>query len=230
MKLKTGLPLVLAAALLLGAGLAAADQAQVDLSKIPIGPMKFNGQVSIENRSSGQSVWVAIEVRKGGVLAPGGVLAVGGHPVPSKTGSYTKQLPGTSIHSGDPVPIFFTAPWPGLPTCSASLAAPQLIQVSAPREGSHVAPVAGGSLEIRWTGGTPPYRFDLKKTSSGASIVSLRDLPAGSASVPFASLTPGLDYVITISDALRFYVFAPAVDPDSHVYLRQIIWSHFFLD
>ncbi len=230
MILKTGLRLAMAAALLLGAGLSAADHTTVDLSKMPIGPMKFMGQVSIETRSSGQSLWVAIEARKGGVLAAGGAMSVGGHPVPCKTTLYTKQLAGTSIHAGDPVPISFTAPWPGLPAYSATLAAPLLIQVSAPREGSHVASSPGGNLEVRWTGGTPPYRFDIKKTSPGDPIVILRDLAVGRASVPFASLTPGLEYVIIITDANRYYAFAPAVDPATRVYLRQMIWVHFFLD
>jgi hypothetical protein len=93
-----------------------------------------------------------------------------------------------------------------------------------------VAAIPGGSLEARWAGGTPPYRFDIKKTSSGTVIVSLRDLAAGRSSVPFASLTPGLEYEIIVTDASRYYAFAPAVDPDTRVYLRQMIWTHFFLD
>jgi hypothetical protein len=218
------------AVVLLGAGLAAADQTQVDLSRIPVGPMKFTGQVSIETRSSGQNLWVAIEVRKGGVLAPGGALTVGGHAVPCKTTLYTKSVAGTSIHTGDPVPVFFTAPWPGLPAYSASLTASQLLQVSAPREGSHVASAPGGNLEVRWSGGTPPYRLDIKKASPGPVIVILRDLPDGRASIPFASLSPGLEYVITITDANRYYAFAPAVDPAGHLYLRQMLWSRFYLD
>lgn len=230
MKLETGLRLAMATALLLGAGLSAVDQTQVDLSKIPVGPMKFTGQVSIETRSIGQSLWVAIEVRKGGVLVPGGAMTVGVHPVPYKTSLYMKMLAGTSIHAGDPVPISFTAPWPGLPTYSASLDAPQLIQVSAPREGSHVASVPGGNLEIRWTGGTPPFKLEINKSSPGSAIINLRDLPSGRASIPFASLTPGQQYTIMVTDAWRFYAFAPAVDPDTRVYLRQIIWNHFFLD
>ena len=231
MKLKTVCLLSMAIALLPGAGLSAADQTRVDLSKLPVGPMKFYGQVQVETRSSGQSLWVMIEARKGGVLAPGGSMTVGGYPVPSASTAYSKHFKGTSFHAGDPVAISFTAPWPGLPAYSATLALPPMIQVSAPREGSHVASSPGGNLEVRWTGGIPPYRMDIMKAAQGSAvIVSLRDLPSGRADIPFASLTPGVEYKFIINDASLYYAFAPAVDPATRVYLRQIIWTHFFLD
>jgi hypothetical protein len=229
MKLKTGLRLAMAAVLLLGAGLSATDRTSVDLSTLPVGLMKFTGQVSIETRGE-QSLWVSIEVSKGGVPVSAGEMTVGGRRAPFATWQFHLDLKGSAIHSGDMVPVSFKPPWPGLPTYSATLAAPQLIQFSAPLNEAHVASAAAGSLEIRWTGGTPPFRFAIRKSSVAGAIVSLRDLPAGSVSIPFSSLTPGQRYTIEVTDALRFYAFTPEVDPHTSLYLRQIIWSHFYLD
>lgn len=235
MKIKTAFLVVTLMSLFLGilAGrMTAAEQTTVDQSKVPVGPMKFQGQVTLIAASREQRVFTTAYAWKGGVKASAGVMTVLGNRLACELNWYHGTKFGTTLRSGSMIQAVFQPPWKGLPAYTASLAAPTLIRFTSPRLDSHVAVGRPGDLEVRWSGGTPPYKLWVNYLADGrpTQLLALESLALGSANIPYRRFTPGLAYEIIVQDADRRFSFDRAVDPATSLVLRQTATTSFRAD
>ncbi len=213
--------------------LAQADRPATDSGLMPVGPMKFDGRVTITARPDEQYVHSSILVWKGGVGVRNGTMTVLGHPLESRSDNrYSGTRHGTSLRGGDMVTVVFRHAWAGAAGCTASLAAPALIRLTNPLPDSHVAVGRPGNLEISWSGGTPPYKLWIHYLASGrpTQLLALASLAVGRASVPYSRFKGGTQYEITVTDGDRRFAFTREVDRTGILAMNQTAITMFHAD
>lgn len=202
------------------------DRSTTDLSILPVGPMKFQGFVSIESypRLREQHLHSAIGAWKGGVKTLGGKMTVNEFRLAGGSdGYYQGTKIGTSLRAGSMVTVVFQPPWAGTPAWTATLAVPTLLRNIAPVSDAHIPVARPGSLSVSWSGGTPPYELRLMHFVDGHPIQILRldSLAVGSASIPYRLFVPGELYDIYIQDGERRFAFDREVDPATRLIMVQ---------
>jgi hypothetical protein len=211
-------------------GAPATDRSALDPVAVPAGPMKFSGSVLIVTRPETQWLFLTAQVWKGGEAASGGVMMLMGQRIPNELNWYHGLKTRTSIRSGDRITVTFQPPWAGLSLYTATLAAPIMISHTSPAHNAHVAVGGGGTLNISWSGGTPPYTVRIIEIDGGTSVFNRTGIGAGSVNVPLRTFTAGKRYQIGVQDANRRFSFDRTVDADSNLFLGQSSSVCFYAD
>lgn len=221
--------ILMALFLLLAAGTRGADRT-IDPTRVPVGPMKIVGFVTINNSPGSQRLFMSAAAWKGGVEAAGGVMKLMGQKLAPVLNGYRGSKFDTAVRSGDRITATFQPPWAGLPLYTAALAAPTMINFSSPANNAHVAVGGAGSLDIIWSGGTPPCRLSIYRIGDNAMVFARDGIAVGRVSVPLRTFNAGKRYTIIVEDGNRKFTWDPAVDPASELLLRQTADIFFYAD
>ncbi len=216
--------------LALVAGTLVAEKSTFDPRICPVGPMKFSGAVWFGNRPGyDQDMHMSVRVWKGGVGASGGVMTLMGQRATRDGYRHYCDIHSIAIRRGETITVTFQPPWAGLGLYTATIAAPQLLKITAPANDAHITVGGAGNVDVRWVGGTPPYQLSISKVR-GVRVFRQTGIAGTHVSVPLATFAAGVQYYINVEDAKRRFSFDLAVDPATDLTLSQSGASWFYAD
>jgi hypothetical protein len=98
---------------------------------------------------------------------------------------------------------------------------PSLLDFTWPHDRAVVSAAGGRTLEVAWSGDSPPYTFVIRALGAHSSLVKAEGIVGTRYSVPMASFTPGTKYRLIVTGSEHKMRFSAPVSAGSTFKLAQ---------
>lgn len=188
-------------------------------------PLSYEGYVFLDYGPEFSGTGLELYVKRGGTFVPGLTVKLEDRTATYEHESYLCRYKGLCPAPGGTVNVSIARRgiFPGVRPDELRVTGtvPSLLDFSAPRDRAVVSVAGGRTLEVTWSGDSPPYTFAIRALGARTSLVKAEGIVGTRYSVPMATFTPGTQYRLIVTGSEHKMRFSAPVSVGSTFKLAQ---------